>query len=96
MTYQQARVAMIDDHFEWRWQAAAGRVAGGGEASRAAGRCFIRAKINLEAEALVATLASRLGDGLCFIDYGFPRREYYPRRAPQRHAGVPLSAAGAF
>lgn len=35
-------------------------------------------EINLEAEALVATLAARLTDGvLCFIDYGFPRREYY-------------------
>ena len=35
-------------------------------------------EINLEAEALVATLAERLTDGaLCFIDYGFPRREYY-------------------
>ena len=35
-------------------------------------------EINLEAEALVATLAERLTDGaLCFIDYGFPKREYY-------------------
>ena len=40
-------------------------------------------EINLEAEALVATLAARLTHGaLCFIDYGFPRREYYlPERA---------------
>ena len=35
-------------------------------------------EINLEGEALVATLAARLTDGaLCFIDYGFPRREYF-------------------
>ena len=35
-------------------------------------------EINMEAEALVATLAERLTHGaLCFIDYGFPRREYY-------------------
>ena len=40
-------------------------------------------EINLEAEALVATLAARLTNGaLCFVDYGFPRREYYlPDRA---------------
>ena len=40
-------------------------------------------EINLEAEALVATLAARLTHGaLCFIDYGFPRREYFlPDRA---------------
>jgi len=43
-------------------------------------------EINLEAEALVATLAARLTNGaLCFIDYGFPRREYY---LPERHTGT--------
>ncbi len=44
-------------------------------------------EINLEAEALVATLAARLGDdgALCFIDYGFPRRSYY---VPDRHSGT--------
>ena len=43
-------------------------------------------EINLEAEALVATLAARLGHGaLCFIDYGFPRREYY---LPDRSTGT--------
>ena len=43
-------------------------------------------EINLEAEALVATLAERLTNGaLCFIDYGFPRREYY---VPDRSAGT--------
>ncbi len=38
-------------------------------------------EINLEAEALVATLAERVdeaaGGALCLIDYGFPRREFY-------------------
>ena len=43
-------------------------------------------EINLEAEALVATLAARLTHGaLCFIDYGFPRREYY---LPDRRTGT--------
>ena len=43
-------------------------------------------EINLEAEALVATLAARLTHGaLCFIDYGFPRREYY---LPERRTGT--------
>ena len=43
-------------------------------------------EINLEAEALVATLAARLTHGaLCFIDYGFPRREYY---LPDRRSGT--------
>ena len=43
-------------------------------------------EINLEAEALVATLAARLTNGaLCFIDYGFPRREYY---LPERSTGT--------
>ena len=43
-------------------------------------------EVNLEAEALVATLASRLTHGaLCFIDYGFPRREYY---LPDRSTGT--------
>ena len=43
-------------------------------------------EINLEAEGLVATLASRITHGaLCFIDYGFPRREYY---LPDRRTGT--------
>ncbi len=43
-------------------------------------------EINLQAEALVATLASRLTHGaLCFIDYGFPQREYY---LPDRSTGT--------
>ncbi len=43
-------------------------------------------EINLEAEALVATLAARLTHGaLCLIDYGFPRREYY---LPERSTGT--------
>lgn len=43
-------------------------------------------EIGLGASALVATLAARLRRGaLLFIDYGFPRREFYH---PQRSAGT--------
>ncbi len=43
-------------------------------------------EINLQAEALVASVAARLEDGLAiWIDYGFPRREYY---LPERNMGT--------
>jgi SAM-dependent MidA family methyltransferase len=43
-------------------------------------------ELNLAAGALVASLAERLEHGaLMFIDYGFPRAEYYH---PQRHMGT--------
>lgn len=43
-------------------------------------------EINLEAEALIATLCDRLDDGaICMVDYGFPRREYY---VPDRRGGT--------
>lgn len=43
-------------------------------------------EINLAAPALVATIAGRLEQGvILFIDYGFPRREYYH---PQRGKGT--------
>ena len=80
--YQQARVTMIDDHFEWRW-----RLLDGPLLTAAKHRIppveGYQSEINLEAEALVATLASRLGDGaLCFIDYGFSAPRVLPRRTP--------------
>ena len=76
--YQQARVTMIDDHFEWRWQPLLDGALLAAAKHRVPPVEGYQSEINLEAEALVATLASRLGDGaLCFIDYGFPRREYY-------------------
>lgn len=46
-------------------------------------------ELNLEAEALAATLAARLHTrepaAICFIDYGFPRREFY---MPSRERGT--------
>ena len=76
--YEQARVAVNAEHFEWRWQP----LLDGSLLAAAKHRLppieGYQSEINLAAEALVGTLASRLGDGaLCFIDYGFPRREYY-------------------
>ncbi|MGL4232207.1 MAG: class I SAM-dependent methyltransferase [Casimicrobium sp.] len=84
--YEQAFVAHETDAFAWRWL------------PLVQGELFDTAKlrvppitgytteINLEAEALAATLASRLSitvpSAICFIDYGFPRREFYmPSRA---------------
>ena len=43
-------------------------------------------EINLAAPALIASLAASLGQGLMlFLDYGFPRSEYFH---PQRHQGT--------
>ncbi len=84
--YEQARVAALGDSFYWRWQP----LLQGGLLDAAKLRIppieGYTSEINLEAEALVATLAARLTNGaLCFIDYGFPRREYY---LPDRSTGT--------
>lgn len=43
-------------------------------------------EVNPAAEALVSTIARRIGAGaLLIVDYGFPQREYYH---PQRHEGT--------
>ena len=48
-----------------------------------------QAEVNLQAEALVSTLAEALGDGVMLIvDYGFPRGEMYH---PQRIGGTLMS-----
>ena len=77
---------MIDDHFEWRWQP----LLDGPLLTAAKHRAdrYYQAK-SISAEALVVTLASQLGDGaLCFIDYGFPRREYYLAERRSGNAGM--------
>ena len=84
--YEQARVAALGDSFCWRWQP----LLQGGLLDAAKLRIppieGYTSEINQEAEALVATLAARLTNGvLCFIDYGFPRREYY---LPDRSTGT--------
>ena len=76
--YEQARVCTVNGAFEWAWQP----LLTGSLLDAAKHRIppieGYTSEINLEAEALVATIAERLTDGaLCFIDYGFPQREYY-------------------
>jgi len=76
--YEQARVAAVGEGFEWRWLPLLDGPLLTAARHRVPAVEGYQSEINPEAEALVATLASRLGDGaLCFIDYGFPRREYY-------------------
>jgi len=84
--FEQARVCTINGAFEWLWQP----LLTGSLLDAAQHRIppieGYTSEINLEAEALVATLAERQMDGaLCFIDYGFPRREYY---VPDRNSGT--------
>ena len=82
--YEQARVAT--PAFVWRWQPLLSGALLDAAKLRIPPIEGYTSEINLEAEALVATLAARLTDGaLCFIDYGFPRREYY---LPDRAAGT--------
>lgn len=84
--YEQAHIIGIDERFDWAWQP----LLAGALLELAKHRIPLiegyTSEINPEAEALVATLAERLVDGaLCFIDYGFPRREYY---LPERNGGT--------
>ena len=84
--YEQARVAARGESFAWRWQPLLHGALLGAAKLRIPPIEGYTTEINLEAEALVATLAARLTDGvLCFIDYGFPRREYY---LPERRTGT--------
>ncbi len=93
--YEQARVRLpppggegggeTEMHFEWAWQPLLAGPLLDAAKLRIPPIEGYTTEINLEAEALVATLASRLTHGaLCFIDYGFPRREYY---LPERSTG---------
>ncbi len=76
--YEQARVCAANGIFEWSWQPLLTGPLLHAAKHRIPPIEGYTSEINLEAEALVATLAERLTDGvLCFIDYGFPRREYY-------------------
>jgi SAM-dependent MidA family methyltransferase len=76
--YEQARVVVAGARFDWAWQPLLGGALLDAAKHRIPPIEGYTSEINPEAEALVATLAARLTDGaLCFIDYGFPRREYY-------------------
>ncbi len=84
--YQQARVAVQGVSFYWRWQPLLHGALLDAAKLRVPPVEGYTTEINLEAEALVATLAAKLTDGaLCFIDYGFPRREFY---LPDRSTGT--------
>ena len=84
--YQQARVAVLGASFYWRWQPLLHGALLDAAKLRVPPVEGYTTEINLEAEALVATLAAKLTDGaLCFIDYGFPRREFY---LPDRSTGT--------
>ncbi len=84
--YEQARVAARGESFTWGWQPLLHGALLDAAKLRIPPIEGYTTEINLEAEALVATLAARLTDGaLCFIDYGFPRREYY---LPDRSTGT--------
>ena len=94
--FEQARVRLsrpegegageTEMHFEWVWQPLLTGPLLDAAKLRIPPIEGYTTEINLEAEALVATLASRLTHGaLCFIDYGFPRREYY---LPDRSTGT--------
>lgn len=76
--YEQAHVLCVDERFDWAWWPLLDGALLDAAKHRVPPIEGYTSEINLEAEALVATLSERLTDGaLCFIDYGFPRREYY-------------------
>ena len=84
--YEQGRVCTVNGSFEWAWQPLLTGSLLNAAKHRIPPIDGYTSEINLEAEALVATLAERLTDGaLCFIDYGFPKREYY---VPDRSTGT--------
>lgn len=84
--YEQARVTARDGTWAWTWQPLLDGALLDAAKRRIPPIEGYTSEVNPEAEALVATLAERLVDGvLCFIDYGFPRREYY---LPDRSAGT--------
>lgn len=86
--YEQARVVASGDAFDWFWLPLFdGPLLDAAKLRIPPLDCY-RSEINLEAEALAATLSARLDDdapsAICFIDYGFPRREFY---MPSRRGG---------
>jgi SAM-dependent MidA family methyltransferase len=79
--YERARVAWRDEKFVFTWQPLlTGALLDAAKLRVPPIEGYI-SEINLEAEALVATLAERLdkkrSSAICFVDYGFPRREFY-------------------
>jgi SAM-dependent MidA family methyltransferase len=87
--YAQAFVKRNVSGFDFDWQPVASGALLDAAKHRVPPIEGYTSEINLEAEALAATLASRLSDtkpaAICFIDYGFPRREFY---TPSRMRGT--------
>lgn len=79
--YEQARVVASGDAFDWLWLPLFDGPLLDAAKLRIPPLDGYVSEINLEAEALAATLSARLDDdapsAICFIDYGFPRREFY-------------------
>ncbi len=79
--YQQAHVEVRGDSFAWKWLPLFDGALLDAAKTRIPPIANYTSEINLEAEALAATLAARLErdvpSAICFIDYGFPRREFY-------------------
>jgi SAM-dependent MidA family methyltransferase len=84
--FEQAHVVAHGDAFDWRWTPLFSGALFDAAKMRVPPIHGYTTEINLEAEALAATLAARLDaetpSAICFVDYGFPRREFYmPSRA---------------
>ncbi len=87
--YEQAFVSGDQNGFRIQWKALTSGALFDAAKHRIPPIEGYASEINLEAEALAATLASRLSAAepaaICFIDYGFPRRELY---MPSRRQGT--------
>jgi SAM-dependent MidA family methyltransferase len=87
--YQQAHVELRGDNFAWRWQPLLSGALFDAAKTRVPPIDGYTSEINVEAEALAATLCAQLDrdapTAICFIDYGFPRREFY---MPSRTKGT--------
>ncbi len=87
--YEQAFVSGDQNGFHIQWKALTSGALFDAAKHRIPPIEGYTSEINLEAEALTATLASRLSASataaICFIDYGFPRREFY---MPSRRQGT--------
>ena len=87
--YEQAFVAGDEHGFRIEWKALSSGALFDAAKHRIPPIEGYVSEVNLEAEALAATLAARLHSdapaAICFIDYGFPRREFY---MPSRERGT--------
>jgi SAM-dependent MidA family methyltransferase len=87
--FEQAHVVAKHDAFDWQWTPLLSGALFDAAKKRVPPIQGYTTEINLEAEALAATLVARLDtetpSAICFIDYGFPRREFF---MPSRVTGT--------